>query len=225
MAPSNLFKMFGRSPIRPLQKHMAKGHASVKELIGFFSHVMQRDWEQAAVSQEAITRIENEADEIKQDLRAHLPKNLFLPVPRQDVLQLLTMQDRIPNKAKDIAGLVLGRKMHLPEAIAPSYLDLLKRCSDATELTHKAINEIDELLESGFSGSEIHIIEDMIHKISQIEHETDEIQIKVRSELFAIENDLSPVDVIFLYKVIDWTGDIGDRAEQVANRLQLLLAR
>jgi predicted phosphate transport protein (TIGR00153 family) len=65
----------------------------------------------------------------------------------------------------------------------------------------------------------------MIQEIHEIEHDTDEIQVDVRQALFDIEPTLNPIDAIFLYKVIQWTGDIADNAQQVGNRLQLLLAK
>ena len=68
------------------------------------------------------------------------------------------------------------------------------------------------------------MIENMIDESHQIEHDTDEIQIDVRKTLFAMEKDISPVDVIFLYKMIQWTGDLADNAEQVGNLLQSFLA-
>jgi hypothetical protein len=51
------------------------------------------------------------------------------------------------------------------------------------------------------------------------------MQIKLRSELLAIENDLNPVDVMFLYQIIEWIGDLADLAERVGSRLEILLAR
>ena len=47
----------------------------------------------------------------------------------------------------------------------------------------------------------------------------------MRRNLYQLEKDLPPVDVIFLYKIIEWVGDIADRAERVGNRLEQLLAR
>ena len=84
---------------------------------------------------------------------------------------------------------------------------------------------MDQLLETSFRGNEANIVETMIDKLVQIEHETDEIQINVRGEIFKIEKTLEPIETIFLYKIVDWTGEIADIAEQVGNRLQLLLAR
>ena len=65
----------------------------------------------------------------------------------------------------------------------------------------------------------------MIAKLSNIENETDEQQVHLRRTLFELEQTLPPVNVIFLYKVIEWTGDLADQAREIGDRLQLLLAR
>ncbi len=226
MKPTNpIFRVFGQSPIRPLQQHMAKARDCARELMGFVASVLHHDWDLARARQQTIVILEHEADNIKNDLRSHLPKSLFMPFSRSDLLDMLTLQDEIANKVKDIAGLILGRNMTIPAAIATRYVDLLKRCIDATEKAAQAVSELNELLETGFRGAEVNIIEAMIQELHEIEHDTDEIQVDVRQALFAIEPTLNPIDAIFLYKVIQWTGDIADNAQQVGNRLQLLLAK
>ena len=225
MQKGSILKMFGRSPLSPLQKHISTVHDCAENLLPFFEAVLADDWEKATKYQAEIVTLEQEADAMKQDIRLHLPKGLFLPVSRSDLLELLSAQDRIANKAKDIAGLILGRKMHIPSEIAPQVLQLLKRSIDASHQAAKAINELDELLETSFRGSEANIVQDMIKKLSDIEHDTDNLQREVRYSLFQIEKDMHPIDVIFLYKIIEWLGDLADRAQHVGGRLQLLIAR
>lgn len=222
---SNIFNMFGPSPIRPLEKHMHKVHTCAKTLYPFLEAVIKQDWKKANTLHETIRQLENDADEMKKDLRLHLPSGLFLPVPRQDLLELLRKQDKIANMAKDIAGLIIGRKMQLPESIQVLYMPFLKCCIDASRQACKAINELDELLETGFHGNEVKIVEEMITKLDSLEHDTDEMLIKIRQGIFELENKLSPVDVIFLYKLVEWTGHLADSAQTVGGRLQLLLAR
>lgn len=220
-----ILKMFGRSPIKPLQQHIAKTSDCVQELITFINAVLANDWEQAQHYHKKVVDYEHQADNIKKDIRAHLPKSLFLPVSRGDLLEILTIQDMIANKSKDIAGLIIGRHMEIPGAIAGRYLDLLKSSFDTANLARTAISELDELLETGFRGEEVNIVEDMIRRLDEQEHANDEIQVEIRFALFQIEKELSPVDVVFLYKMIEWTGDIADHAHQVGNLLQLLMAR
>jgi uncharacterized protein Yka (UPF0111/DUF47 family) len=49
--------------------------------------------------------------------------------------------------------------------------------------------------------------------------------VEVRDLLFAKEKELYAVDVMFMYNVIDWIGDLGDLAQRVGSRLLMMLAR
>jgi len=65
----------------------------------------------------------------------------------------------------------------------------------------------------------------MISELHKIESETDQIQVALRADLYAIERGLPPVDVMFIYKIFEWTGDLADAALSTGNRLQLMLAK
>ena len=172
-----------------------------------------------------IAELENRADELKKEFRLNLPKSLFLPMPRTDLLDLISVQDKVANKAKDISGLMLGRQMTIPPILADVMRDYVQGAIDTSAQAQKAINELDELIETGFSGREIQIVEELIEELDRLERNNDEQQITIRSTLFKLENELPPVDVIFLYKIIEWVGDLADRAQKVGGRLQMLVAR
>jgi len=225
MSRTTISSLFGTSPVRPLQSHMASVQECITELVPFFESVLQEDWKEAKAQQKKIAKLENEADKLKKKLRLHLPKSLFMPVSRRDLLEVLTMQDKIANKAKDIAGLIIGRKMTFPKEVSEKLIDFVKRCIDASKQAQKAINELDELVETGFGGREVKLVQEMIKKLDEIESDTDKIQVKVRAELFKKEKDLPPVDVMFMYRIIDGIGDLGDLSQRVGSRLELMLAR
>lgn len=222
---SPLSSLFGRSPIGPLQKHMDKVAECAAELVPFVEAVLAADHAKVVAQQQRIAALEDEADDLKHDLRAHLPRSLFLPVDRRDLLEVLAMQDKIANRAKDIAGLVRGREMAIPEAMAENYLAMVSRCVDACRQAHRTVQELSDLVETGFGGGETETMQSMIDELDRIEKDTDNLQIEVRRSLFQIERDLPPVDVMFLYRLIDWTGDVADRAQRVGSRLQLILAK
>ncbi|MBS7662451.1 TIGR00153 family protein [Pseudomonas lalucatii] len=224
--PVNPFvSLFGRSPIGPMQQHIAKAHECAANLVPFFEAVMAEDWAKVEQVQQEMARLEHEADKLKKSVRLHLPKSLFLPVPRSDLLELLSVQDKVANRAKDIAGLMLGREMAIPQALQPIMRSFVQRSVDASAQALKAMNELDELLETGFAGREAVLVETLIEELGVIEQDTDSLQIDVRRQLFKLEKELPPVDVMFLYQIIDWIGDVADRAQRVGNRLEQLLAR
>lgn len=225
MSGSYLSGIFGKSPVRPLQEHMEKVVSCVSELIPFTQAVLKNDLEGRARHHQNIIDMEHEADVLKKDLRLTLPSSLFMPIDRRDILEVLTMQDMVAGSARDVAGLISGRDMQIPKSLAKGYKKLIKRCVNACIQAHVAICELDELIETGFGKRERKRVGRLLIKLDVIEQDTDERQVELRSELFKLENELHPVNIMFLYKVIDKTGNIADRAQRVGSRLQLMLAR
>ena len=217
-------KIFGASPVGPIQDHMDTCYKCAKELIVFFELVVSDDWDQVEAARARIVNFEHEADDLKKQLRAQLSKSLFMPVPRQDLLELLLVQDCIANLARDVSGLVFGRRMVIPLVIQKDFLAFVNRNVDAAEKARTSIRELDELYEAGFRGTEAELVESLVQELDQIEDDTDAMQARIRAELFAIEKGLPPIDVVFLYRVIELTGEIGDMAERIGRRLEVLLS-
>ena len=225
MPLNKLNNLFGKSPFESIQDHIQKAELCAAALKPFISAVIAKDWEAAATAQQEIVKLENEADQLKKHIRLNLPSNLFLPVPRSDLLDLLSMQDRIANCAKDIAGLMLGRKMEIPDSLVDNMRTYVDLAISTSSQAKKAIEELDELLETGFRGHEVKVVEKMIEELDTLEYEADQLQVTIRAELFTIERDLPPVDVMFLYKVIELIGELSDKSQKVGSRLQVIIAR
>ena len=222
--PNYFSEIFGSSPVGPIQQHMEICYQAAKELISFFDCVAQGEWENAQKSRARIVQLENQADEVKKQIRSHLPKSLFMPVARADLLELVLVQDRIPNRARDVSGLVIGRNMEIPQAMHDLFLAFVSRNADAAEKARKTIQELDELYETGFRGAEVELVESLVDELDQIENDTDDMQAQLRAQLHSIEESLPPVNVMFLYRVIELTGDIGDMAERIGRRLEVMIA-
>lgn len=219
---SSILNVFAKSPVRPLRKHMATVHECCQALINFINCCKRSDFDAAEKLYNQISDSERKADHIKKELRSHLPRSIFLPVPRSDVLDLLATQDVLANKTKDIAGIMLGRKMAIPDAISDNFTHYIAVNVASSAKAKTTIDQLEELLESGFRGKETELVEGMVQEIDELETQSDKLQVKLRAELFAIEDSLSPVNVIFLYKIIQWVGEIADAAQSVAHRLLLL---
>ena len=204
---------------------MHKVYECTKQLIPFFEAVANEDYDEVARLQKLIGDLEHDADVLKKELQLHLPKSLFMPVDRRDVLTVLKTQDKIANKSKDIAGIILGRKMKLPPPLDKAFIEYVTQSIETSKQALKTVNQLDELVETGFSGNEVDFVQNKIKELGQLESDNDDLQVKVRATLFEMEKDLNPVDVIFIYKIIDWIGDLADLAQRVGNRLQLMLAK
>ena len=193
------------------------------QLEPFFDAAITGEWETASEIFDSISADENLADDLKKQFRLNMPKNLFMPVSRSDLLGILGHQDRIANLAKDVCGIVLGRQMNIPKPLQKDFMGYITSTIEASEQALKAIDELDELLETGFAGQEVKFIKKLIRELDTKEQKVDKKERKLRLNLFKIEDDLPPIHVMFLYNVIDNIGEIADTAESVGNRLELLI--
>jgi len=217
--------LLGRSPFKPMQAHMRIVNECIAHVPALFEALIAGDQAEVVKLKDLIFAKEQEADDLEHELRASLPKSLFLPVDRRDLLDLLNMQDCMANTAQDIAGLMIERDMTVPEGMAEPLRELVQRCVDACDLATKIIEEMDELIEAGFGGREAASVLDMVEQLSAIEDETDEMGVKLTQILFAKEDEMKPVSVMFWYQMIQWIGDMADYAEKAGDRMRLLIAR
>jgi predicted phosphate transport protein (TIGR00153 family) len=223
---SPLGNLFGRSPIGPIQEHMSMVDKAAQLVPDLLRATAANDWEKAAELHREIAKAEATADNQKRSVRRHLPNSLFLPVSRSDLLTLVGVQDHIANTAKDIAGLVIGRKIRFPASLQDASIELAEASAATSHQALLAIQELDELLEVGFTGrEEIRRVEDMLKTLDELEGRSDDLAIHLRTGLFELEKDLQPVDVMFLYQIITLLGTVADDAESVGDRLQILLAK
>jgi len=222
---SPISNMFAGSPVKPLQEHIGKVHECVKKLEPFFVAVVGKDYDQVAILEREIHRLEVEADNLKHELRLQLPNSLFMPMPRERILDIVTHQDQLANKVKDVSGVVHARKIQIPEEITELFLQFVRVNISASRQAKKVVNELDELVEVGFRGREVTSVEVMIDELDKIEYEADKLGQQINNALFVIEKSMDPVEVMFLYRVIQGVGDVADIAQRVGARLELLLAR
>lgn len=225
MVGGYLSGIFGASPVRPLQEHMKQVLACTRELPAFTAAVIEGDDARRNQHHANIIDLEHRADALKKDLRLHLPTSLFMPVDRRDVLEVLTMQDRVAGAVREVAGVIVGRRMRIPASMQGQFQQLVDTCVAACAKAHDAIRELDELIETGFDKSERDRVGNLLRELDAIEHESDEQLIRLYRELFELEDKMPPVQVMFLYRVLDRTAGIADRAQRVGSRLQLMLAR
>jgi predicted phosphate transport protein (TIGR00153 family) len=222
---STIPMLFGKSPFKALQTHMREVVDCARDVQPLIQALADGDQAKVNRIKDRIFEREAKADKIKNKLRLHLPKSLFMPVDRRDLLEILHLQDTIANRAQDIAGLLFERRMTIPPFMQAPLIALTARCIDTCEYALGVIEELDELLAIGFRGLEVDKVNDMLKQLNDIEDETDELGIKLARALFEHEDELKPVSVMMWYQLIEWIGDLADYAEKVGDRLRLLIAK
>jgi hypothetical protein len=225
MAKSIIDGMFGKSPISPLQQHMTSAHSCIELLNDLMLAMKNHEWDAAELIRTNISKREQQADVLKKKLRLSLPSTFMMPFSRRDLLDLLLIQDSIANISKDVSGLMCNRQMTFPDEILDDVIELTKVCVKTSAKALKAINELDELLETAFGKRERKVVSNIIKQINSLESKSDTAQHTIRAKLFPLESSLPPIDVVFYYRAIEWLGELADSAQKVGSRLEILLAK
>ena len=218
-------RLFGQSPFKPLQEHVRVVVNCANEVLPLFQAVKEENSKKVEKVRTRIYALENEADTIKNELRTNLPKSMFMPVDRRDLLEILDLQDSIADTAQDIAGMMVARPLTLPEQVIVTLIDLTTGCVNACNHLNQIMGELDELVEPGFRGPESEKVMYMIDELNKIETGTDVQAITVMRLLFENEDSIGAVSTIMWDRVIHWVGDLANYAERAGNRHRLLLAR
>ncbi|MDP6977158.1 MAG: TIGR00153 family protein [Myxococcota bacterium] len=216
-------KLVGRSPIGPMQEHMHVVLECAREVVPLVEAMSAGDIERVRECRTKIDDLEHKADEVKNEIRDHLPRRLMLAIERRDMLAILDSQDSIADRTQDIAELADQRSMQLPEALKEPMSALASRVVAACDQAGRIIDELDELVETGFSGQTTVRVEEMISELGRLETETDELQDRACRAVFGLEDEHG-VATVYWHQIVQWTANLADHAEKVGNRLRLLIA-
>lgn len=221
---STLAGLFGRSPFRPMQGHMELVSQCSRELVPLLEAATRNDFESVEAIKERIVELEHAADAAKNEIRSHLPRTLLMPVGRRDLLEVLHAQDSIADSVQDVAELLTLHPVPVPESFGERLGAFGRRVVDTVTKCQEIIDSLDELLELGFRGREAGRVETMIDELSALESETDTQGSDLARTLFAQHAQLDTATFIQWHELIRRIGDVADYAEDVGNRLRLLLA-
>lgn len=215
--------LFGRSPIRPMQTHMKAAAECARAVLPVLDAMANEDMAALDRARATVDDLEHRADELKHEIRSHLPKRLLMAIERRDMLEILDYQDSIADVTQDVAELAALRHMKTPETLKRPLLALAEAALAACAQSESVINELDELVETGFGRHEVARVEIMIERLNDLESLADDRGEEALRMLFSIEDEIG-VGAYYWYEIIQWIGDIADYAERAGNRIRLLIA-
>jgi len=220
---SIISKLFGKSPFEPLYQHMMK----VKECVDLVRLLMDafikgEDKEVKEVASK-IFKAEHDADMVKKDIRNNLPKSIFLPVARGDLLSFLKEQDSIADSAEDLAVLLTMRKTVVPDELKDELRDFVEKVIETYEVAMTVSSEIKVLAETSFTGVEAHKVMDLIENLKLKEWEADKAQMEAAKKMFSIEKKLDPVSVMMWMHIFNELGTLANHAENAGDRMRMML--
>ena len=209
------------SPFDGLKKHSKITKKAINELIKGIQFYTKGEFKKAQTSFEKVSKLENQADEIKIEIRENLPRFIFLPLTRDEFLRLLKEADSILDYAEDVGVFLMMREEELPEEIREDFKIFTENIFKSAKLVDDIVAVLVEMLKSSFGEDSEDKIRELQLEIAVNENEADMIERKISRKLF--NHDENPLKAVHFLKVVDKMDSIADHAENVGDMIDSIV--
>ena len=218
-------ELFGKSPFGPLVEHSKKVHECVKLVRPLMEACVREDWEGIHRLQDAVSKLEYEADVVKHEIRDHLPRRFFLPVARADLDHYLHCQDNIADAAQDFAVVLLIRNTRVHPELVQEFFDFVDQVVLVSETLMGASRELEALVETSFGGAEAESVLKKIGGLGEGEWKADRMQRKLSQHIYRLEKELDPTTILFYEKMLGTLSGIANAAENTGDILRAMIVK
>ena len=167
-----------------------------------------------------VDRWEHEADQIKHRIRRKLPRSdLFLPMARGDLMDLLWQQDEIADKAQDAVHLLSLLPLALPEDLR----EIWDQIAEGVRKSREAYCELVEALARHLEGERqlAGRMRELLAEIGEEEHGVSTAEDRFVEAIYR-QKDLDAFTKMHLVEVARTVGQVAGHMENAAGRICLL---
>lgn len=216
---STIGKLFGRSPFGQVQTHMDHVAKCIDKMTDAIRAMTEgRYSELDGLAQEA-SRLEHDADKVKVDIRNHLFRRIFLPIKPSEVLEIISLQDSLADRAEDICKVMTFKELPFPDGVREVFDEFVQLNIDSFSSVAAIIQQLDELIESGFGGAEGERIRSMAHDVAVSEHQVDVVQVKLLKMIYEHDTEMTVGQFHLWMRLTRLISEISDLSENLANRV------
>jgi len=213
--------LFYRSPFEDLQKHADK----VKECAHLFREAVicnvGQECKRFDLITEEVAHLESEADDIKRNIRNHLPKGILMPVDKFQFFQYLREQDKVLDEVEEALFWLSFRPKGIPSELAVEIHHLVEAVTQPIEKLPELVTLATDYFKSR-SEEQRKKMKSLIRDIRQHEREADHLERELKLKIFA---DIKDALVVYhLVRLVEHIGDIADHAQNASDRMRAMIA-
>ena len=215
--------LFVTSPFEGLLEHAEK----VKECAWAFQQAMEchvsdrcRQFEEL---RREVSKLENQADNIKRRIRGHLPIGTLMPVSKFQLFRYLREQDQVLDAVKDALNWISYRsEPGIPPELEKYVFLLVDAVVDPLEELSRMVEGAKRYFET-YSEKQRVAVKEIIRRVRAQEHEADKAEAEIKQRVFNM--DIDPVTVFHMVRLAETIGSIADHAENAGDMMRAMLAR
>lgn len=218
-------ELFGKSPFGPLVEHTKKVTQCVETIRPLMEALVNEDYVEISRLQDQVSKLEYEADMIKHQVRENLPHRHFMPVDRIELEKFIDCQDKIADKAEDFAVILTLRRTKLHPDVMDKFFDFVDQVFLVTKTLLSAAEELKNLADNSFSGSEAKNVLKMLDGLNKEEWKADRKARSLSQDIYALEEKLDPITLLFYEKLLLVLSEIANEAENAGDMLRTMIVK
>ncbi len=218
-------ELFGKSPFGAIVEHTKKVNECVKVVKPLLQATADEDYEEVHRLQDSASKLEYEADKIKNKIREQIPRRYFLAVDHEELDNFLRCQDKIADAVEDFAVILLIRNTKIHPKLKKDFFAFADQVLNVSNMLMTAAEELQNLAETSFGGAEARSVLQKIGGLGEEEWRADRMQRKLSRKIFDLESELDPVTISFYEKMLIALGTIANEAENTGDLLRQMIVK
>ena len=210
-----MWRKRGESKVMALiDEHLKKVEECLQNMLSAIEDYLQDRIDSAESRISRTHDAESEADDIRRKIVDLLHRGAFLPIFRQDVMELVGMVDRIAGHAQACCNFIMIQRPEVPDALREDFLGIARNSVAILSPLQEGVAKLSE----DFSITRAKVVE-----IHHIESAVDDLEWQLSSRIFS--TDLPLAHKMHLKQLVDMIEDISDIAEDAAEILETLIIK
>ena len=154
------------------------------------------------------------SDDLRREIEILLYEKALMPESRGDILGMLETVDKVPNKAESVAFQIQTEVLRIPDEFKPELRKIINMNFDIFADVKRAIRAV---------FNDIGEVRRITNEIDKKESWSDSMERDLIKKLFS--SNINIGEKILLKELIIEIGSISDRAENVADRLNIMAVK
>jgi len=180
----------------------------LREAVEFY---LEGDKERCELKTRAVEEVETRADEAKREAEKNLYKGMYLPLFREDLLDLMELVDDVADEAERVADFLSIENPQIPSKWNEKIKEIMEKSILAFNKFRESFMLLYEDTQKAFSHT---------HKVKEVEKEVDRLQDALNREIF--RSNLELAHKIQLRDLVIRMGFISDSSENAADKISMI---
>ena len=169
-----------------------------------------------------VDRLESEADAIKRQIRASIPKGKKMPVEAFPLFMYIKEQDKVLDSVEASLNWISFRPESTPaEELKKGLFDLVNAIVAPIDELSIMVSEARKYFEN-YSSRQRNVVKNIISNLRRYEHEADTLEDCLKLNIFAKEKD--PAAIFHMVKLAELIGSVADHAENAGDMMGAMIA-